>query len=95
LKKTKSRLKAVMGPVGDSISMATLPASDTARWTVRRKAEVLMAIAGGLLTINQAKKRYNLSNDELAAWRDAVERSGVMGLRATKPEFAKASADTG
>jgi len=51
---------------------------------VRRKAEVVAAVDGGLLTIAEACNRYGLTLEELASWQRAVEREGMAGLRATR-----------
>jgi hypothetical protein len=51
---------------------------------VRRKAEVLAAINGGLLTATEACARYGLSPEELELWQQAVDRAGVPGLRVTR-----------
>jgi hypothetical protein len=73
----------VIGPLGEALTLDSLPAPDTRRWVVRRKAEVVAAIAGGLLTIEEACQRYGLTLEELGSWQRAVERSGMPGLRVT------------
>ncbi|MGV7122314.1 DUF1153 domain-containing protein [Sphingopyxis sp. 550A] len=80
-----------MGPTGP-ISLGDLPPSCTAYWVSRRKAEVLAAIDGGLIPASEARARYRLSPEELAAWRRAVDRAGVPGLRVTKPQAARGAA---
>jgi len=64
--------------------MADLPSSSTTYWVARRKAEVLAAIDGGLLGIEDACQRYRLSEEELDGWRSTLERAGLPGLRVTK-----------
>jgi hypothetical protein len=64
--------------------MADLPSSSTTYWVARRKAEVLAAIDGGLLGIEDACQRYRLSEEELDGWRRTLERAGIPGLRVTK-----------
>jgi hypothetical protein len=51
---------------------------------VRRKAEVIAAIRGGLLTAAEACARYRLSPEELELWQDSIDRAGVPGLRVTR-----------
>jgi hypothetical protein len=51
---------------------------------VRRKAEVVSAVAGGLLSVDEACERYGLSLEEFASWQRAVDRSGMPGLRVTR-----------
>lgn len=74
----------VVGPLGEPLSLETLPPSTTKRWVVRRKAEVIFAVNGGLLTLNQACDRYSISPEEFSSWQRAVERSGMPGLRVTR-----------
>jgi transposase len=50
----------------------------------RRKAEVVAAVNGGLLSVDQACKRYSVSLEEFTSWQRAVERSGMPGLRVTR-----------
>ncbi len=74
----------VVGPLGEALTLETLPAPGTRRWVVRRKAEVVAAISGGLLTLHEACERYALTLEELGSWQRAVERSGMAGLRVTR-----------
>jgi hypothetical protein len=74
----------VVGPLGEALTLDALPSPWTRRWVVRRKAEVVAAVAGGLLTIEEACALYALTFEELAAWQRAVERSGMAGLRVTR-----------
>ncbi|WP_448586629.1 CtrA inhibitor SciP [Thermaurantiacus sp.] len=78
------RPHAVPGPLGVPLTLETLPPPETTRWVVRRKAEVLAAINGGLLTAAEACARYRLSPEELELWQEAVDRAGVPGLRVTR-----------
>lgn len=66
------------------MSRDTLPPANTRRWVVRRKAEVVSAVNGGLLTIAEACERYDLTLEELASWQRSIEREGMAGLRATR-----------
>lgn len=74
----------VPGPLGKPITLATLPPPDTRRWVVRRKAEVIAAIRGGLITATEACARYGLSPEELELWSESLDRAGVPGLRVTR-----------
>jgi hypothetical protein len=78
------RPESVIGPLGEPLTLDALPAPDTLRWTARRKAEVVAAVNGGLLTVDEACDRYNLALEELASWQRAIDRSGLPGLRATR-----------
>ncbi len=72
-----------MGPLGP-LTIDDLPSSCTTYWVSRRKAEVLAAIDGGLLSLDEACDRYRLSAEEVAAWRRSLDRAGLPGLRITK-----------
>ena len=61
-----------------------LPAENPGRWVIRRKAQVLAAIASGLLTVEDACKRYCLSIEELTSWQRLFELDGIAGLRVTR-----------
>ena len=74
----------VIGPLGEPLTLDSLPPKDARRWTVRRKAEVVAAVNGGLLTVNEACERYTLTLEEFISWQRAVDRSGMRGLRVTK-----------
>jgi len=80
----KIRAASVIGPLGEPLTLEMLPSPDTTRWVVRRKAEVVAAVNGGLLTIDEVCERYKLTLEEFAAWQRAVDRSGMKGLRVTR-----------
>ncbi|WP_336960411.1 DUF1153 domain-containing protein [Sphingobium aquiterrae] len=77
----KIRPAMVIGPLGEPLTLESLPPRDTKRWVVRRKAEVVAAVTGGLLTIAEACERYDLTLEEFISWQRAVGRSGMPGLR--------------
>ena len=64
--------------------MDTLPPANTTRWVVRRKAEVVAAVNGGLLTVDEVCQRYGLTVEAFAGWQRAIDRSGMPGLRVTR-----------
>lgn len=80
----ETRPTRVPGPNGETLTLATLPPADTERWVIRRKAEVVAAVRGGLLTIDEACRRYRLSEEEFEAWQDMIDTHGLPGLRATR-----------
>lgn len=63
--------------------MIQLPPADTSRWTYVRKGAVLQGIEQGIITADEAKRRYALSDEELAEWQAAFSRNGHAGLRVT------------
>ena len=66
------------------IAVDELPPADTTRWTVRRKALIVAAVLGGVITIEEVCRRYDLTVEEFLSWRNTVERHGVLGLRTTR-----------
>jgi hypothetical protein len=76
-------LKRVKGPNGGPLMLSDLPPANTTRWVCRRKAEVVVAVRGGLLSAEQACTRYGLTGEEFLAWDRAFERLGMRGLHAT------------
>jgi hypothetical protein len=75
---------SVIGPAGELLTLDALPAPNTGRWTPRRKAEVVAAVRGALLTFDEACDRYGLALEELTNRQRAVGRSGIAGLRVTR-----------
>ena len=86
------RARIVIGPDGSALSMADVPAPGTERWVIRRKAIVVAAVRGGLLSIEEACARYKLSVEEYLSWQAAVDRHGLKGLRTTKVQKYRAAA---
>ncbi len=78
------RSPELIGPGGEPITLGSLPAPDTKRWVIRRKAAVVAAVRGGLLTLAEACERYTLSVEEFLSWQQAIEHHGVAGLRTTR-----------
>jgi transposase len=73
-----------------------LPSPNTKRCVIRRKAQVVVAVRSGLLSLDEACKRYNLSVEEFLSWQRLIDRHGIGGLRATRlQQYREASASTG
>ena len=81
------RRKHVVGPDGRRLAVADLPSPDTKRRVIRGKAEVVAAVRGGLLSLEQACSRYALNREEFRSWERCIDRSGVKGLRTTRTQF--------
>ena len=79
-----NRARYVIGPDGRVLTVADLPPRDTTRWVIRRKAELVAAVRGGLLSLEEAYERYTLTIDEFLSWQNAIDRYGLPGLRATR-----------
>jgi hypothetical protein len=76
--------KYVLGPDGSPLTIADLPPPGTTRWVIRRKAEVVAAVRGGLLSLEEACSRYILTVEESLAWQRSIDRYGLAGLRTTR-----------
>lgn len=74
----------VIGPTGAPLTLNDLPPPNTQRWVIRRKAEVVAAVRGGLLSLDDACERYQLTNEEFLAWQQSIDRHGMAGLRTTR-----------
>jgi hypothetical protein len=72
----------------------TLPSPETVRWTPGRKAAVIEGVRQGLLTIEEACQRYNLTMDEYRAWERDFDSHGKYGLRTTRVGFYRKSPRT-
>lgn len=81
-----AKLKAgfIMRGDGTVMTCRDLPAADTKRWVARRKAEIVEAVEGGLLTTEDACWRYTITLEEFVSWRVALERFGTSGLKARR-----------
>ena len=84
LKARRIMPRFVVGPQGERLSLDDLPPPDTRRWVIRRKAEVVSAVRGGLLTREDALARWSLSEEEFDSWGASFERHGLAGLRTTQ-----------
>jgi hypothetical protein len=73
---------------GESVAVtpltANLPPPNTKRWVVRRKAALVAAVRSGGITIEEACRVYQLSEEELLSWERSFEIHGLPGLRATR-----------
>lgn len=81
---------SIVGPLGERLTIETLPPRATVRWVVRRKAQVVAAVKGGLLSLDEVCDRYAITIEEYASWQRAFDRSGLPGLRVTKRLAGKA-----
>jgi hypothetical protein len=56
-KTVQPMVEYVIGIGGRRLTLANLPLPDTKRWVIRRKAEVVAAVGGGLLSLEEASIR--------------------------------------
>jgi len=73
-----------LSPNGRLMTLDDLPPPDTERWVIRRKAEVVAGVRCGLITLDQACRRYQLSVDEFRSWEALLKTHGLPGLRVTR-----------
>jgi hypothetical protein len=50
------------------------------RWVPQRKAEIVDALRGGFITLEEACAHYDLSEEECVSWQRRLERVGFPGL---------------
>ena len=75
----RPRPKYVIGSDGSPLTITDLPAPGTKRRVIRRKTEVIAAVRGGLLSIEEM-----LTVDELLSWQSSLDQHGIAGLRTTR-----------
>jgi transposase-like protein len=63
-----------------------LPPPTTKRWVVRRKAAVVAAVGSGEITLEDACRSYQLSEEEFLSWQRTFEAHGLAGLRVTRTQ---------
>ena len=73
-----------LSPSGKLMTFEDLPPKATKRWVIRRKAEVVAGVHGGLISLEQALQRYDLSVDEYRSWEQLLKDHGLAGLRTTR-----------
>lgn len=72
------------------VTFPELPSAHGARWVAKRKAQVVDAVREGVLTLEEACRRYALTREEFLGWQRAIEKFGLPGLRATHAQEYRA-----
>lgn len=80
--KKSSRRRTVTIDDGSIISVSDLPETDT-RWVASRKQTVVLAVLHGLISRDDALRRYGLSQDEFSSWCRASAVHGKTALTVT------------
>jgi len=70
-----------------------LPPPNTKRWVMRRKAEVVAGVRCGLISLDEACRRYTLSVEEFLSWQRLIDSHGLRGLRATRLQDYRGNSD--
>lgn len=73
------------------IKLEDLPPRGTTRWVIRRKAAVVEGVRTGLITLEEACRRYTLSVEEFLSWQRLIDQHGARGLRVTRLKDYRAS----
>ncbi len=62
--------------------MATKPASPEPepieRWTAQRKAAIIIEVMEGQISVPEAARKYDFTQNEYCRWADAYHRAGSM-----------------
>ena len=56
------------------------------QWTPRRKAELVEAVKSGKMTLEEACRRHQVTEEEFSAWRRLYDRHGLPALRTTRTQ---------
>ena len=64
-----------------------LPPANTVRWSPQRKATVVEADRTGLIGLDEACRRYQLSAEEFLEWQQALKVHGIRGLSVTRSQY--------
>ena len=80
-RESENRGTLVVGPDGNVLALSNLPPSNTIRWVPRRKAEVVAAVNGGLISMADACDRYAISLEEFMQWERDYEDGGLRALQ--------------
>ena len=78
------KVSFVRGADGSALSLSDLPAVGSQRWITRHKANVVSAVRGGLISLEDVFLRYGVTTEEFLVWSSAFDRFGIKGLRSTQ-----------
>ena len=67
------QVRAVRGPDGETITLSDIPVGNPKRWRPTMKARVIAAIEGGLISMEDAWRKYRLSRQEFDCWKAFME----------------------
>jgi hypothetical protein len=71
---------------GTVLARSDLPPERTTRWVASRKAAVVHALNGGLISRDEAMERWSLSDEELGEWESALTNFGESALKVTRTQ---------
>ena len=68
---------------GNVITPNDLPSPTTVRWTFNKKAIVVCAVRGGLVTLEHVLDRFHMTEKEFSIWEEGLKNDGSQGLKVT------------
>ncbi|HVU21231.1 MAG TPA: DUF1153 domain-containing protein [Rhizomicrobium sp.] len=74
------------------LTFESLPPQNGTRWNIRRKTAVVMAVLNGILSFDDACRRYAMSAEEFLSWQDLVTRRTLANTRRPGHERRSAAA---
>ncbi len=86
--------RTVIDPYGEPLTVDTLPSTGTVRWVPRRKAQVVCAVRGGVISRQEACDRYGISDEELFSWENLLDDHGLRALHVTKMQRYRQAANS-
>ena len=82
-----NRLKPtyITAPDGSRLTEAKLPPrANGLRWVPNRKAAVICAVRGGLISLEDVRTRWGVTVEEYRTWEKQFDAHGRDGLRVTR-----------
>jgi transposase-like protein len=61
-----------------------LPSADIVRWSPNRKASVVEGVQDGVISLDEACRRYHISEEEFRTWQVSLQAHGIGSLRTTR-----------
>lgn len=89
-----SQLPIIKDLYGNVITPMDLPSDHTGYWRANRKAIVVRAVIGGLITLEEALERYHLTEKEFSIWEQGFKDGGATGLMVTHYQKLRMSRKT-
>lgn len=73
-------------PAPGYLRTGCIPPPTPKRWLSYRKAEIVAAVRGGFISLEEALKRYALTMEEYLTWQEGIDLLGLPGLRVNKTQ---------
>jgi hypothetical protein len=89
---SRPQVSYVRGADGSALSLSDLPAANSHRWVARHKGNVVAAVRGGLISLEDVGLRYGVTTEEFLVWCAVFDRFGIAGLRSTRSQKYKNAA---